>query len=158
MPYLPEPDEHAEHSVPEAEPEARVLGVGARARPHPGVDRAAPLAEPEQRDVGALVGRLRGGLEEPERLRQLAMATERPQRGAPVRVGGLRGGGGTRRRRRRCGADSAGTLPRREVAVRRRERERLRRAVGGEEVEEGRVRVGSSWRWRHRGRRPRAWR
>jgi hypothetical protein len=86
VPHLPEPDEHTQHGVPESEAKPRVALVRVRARAQPGVHRAAPLAEPEQGDVGVLIGRLRGGLEEPERLRELAMRAERPQRRA--RAGG----------------------------------------------------------------------
>lgn len=94
MPRLPEPDEHAEHGVPEAETEPGVPVVRVRARAQPRFHRAAPLAEAEQRDVGVLVGRLRRGLEEPERLRELAMGAERSQLRARVR-----GRGGGRRSR-----------------------------------------------------------
>jgi len=90
----PNLDKHAEHGVPEAEPEPRVPVVRVRARAQTRFHRAAPLAEAEQSDVGVLVGRLRRGLEEPERLRELAMGAERSQLRARVR----RGGGGRRRR------------------------------------------------------------
>ena len=89
----PNLDKHDEHAVPEAEPEPSVLSSPC-ARAQPRFHRATPLAEAEQRDVGVLVGRLRQGLEEPERLRELAMGAERSQLRARVR------GGGCGRRRR----------------------------------------------------------
>ena len=75
-----------EHGVPEAEPEPSVLSSPC-ARAQPRFHRATPLAEAEQRDVGVLVGRLRQGLEEPERLRELAMGAERSQLRARVHGG-----------------------------------------------------------------------
>lgn len=125
MPRLPEPDEHAEHGVPEAEPEPREPLVCVRARAQPRLHRAAPLAEAEQRDVGVLVGWLRRGLEEPDRLLELTMGAERSQLRARARGEG----GGCRRRD--CGRAETASLPRRE-AVEAGVGEGPRRGKGGE--------------------------
>jgi hypothetical protein len=69
----------------------------------PRFHRGAPLAEAEQCDVCVLIGQLRQGLEEPERLRELAMGAERSQLRARVRGGG----GGRGRRDRRVGERAA---------------------------------------------------
>ncbi|KQJ85435.1 hypothetical protein BRADI_5g27053v3 [Brachypodium distachyon] len=88
VPRLPEPDEHAEHDVLEAEPEGGVCDGHAR---NPcSAARAAPLAEVEERHSGVLVEWLRGGLKQSERMWQLPMRAERSQHHA--RVGGERGG------------------------------------------------------------------
>lgn len=79
VPRVPKPNEHAEHGVPEADPEPRVSVVRMCARSQLRLHRAVPLAEAEQHHVGILVGWLRRGLEKPERLRELSMGAELSQ-------------------------------------------------------------------------------